>query len=310
METPLITEEGSSSAYGGGEDGAGNGGRRSKQFHRRSDAIAYGTRYQKAAALVDLAEDGVGIPEEVLNDTTFERAAKFYFIFIRFDFLWSLNLFALVLLNFLEVIFLVILACDALIYALYLSPVSVTFLPFRLAPYIRVAFITLTVRELRMCILTLAGMFGMYLNVLALSLLFLLFASWLAYVTFEDTQQGWTVFTSYGATLYQMFVLFTTSNNPDVWIPAYKNSRWSSLFFVLYVLLAVYFLTNLILAVVYESFKGQLAKQIVEMDSVRKSILEKAFSLIDNYFSDMAVGLSCVAQFNDVAVGSKLRCSV
>ncbi|XP_020098634.1 two pore calcium channel protein 1 [Ananas comosus] len=368
METPLITEEGSSSAYGGGEDGAGNGGRRSKQFHRRSDAIAYGTRYQKAAALVDLAEDGVGIPEEVLNDTTFERAAKFYFIFIRFDFLWSLNLFALVLLNFLEkplwcpkygqdtceergyfflgqlpyltsiqsliyevvtllvlafhtffpltyegfklfwkssvnklkVIFLVILACDALVYALYLSPVSVTFLPFRLAPYIRVAFITLTVRELRMCILTLAGMFGMYLNVLALSLLFLLFASWLAYVTFEDTQQGWTVFTSYGATLYQMFVLFTTSNNPDVWIPAYKNSRWSSLFFVLYVLLAVYFLTNLILAVVYESFKGQLAKQIVEMDSVRKSILEKAFSLIDNYKQGFLNKDQCISLFDEL----------
>lgn len=56
----------------------------------------------------------------------------------------------------------------------------------------------------------------------ALSLLFLLFASWLAYVTFEDTLQGKTMFSSYGATLYQMFVLFTTSNNPDVWIPAYK----------------------------------------------------------------------------------------
>lgn len=53
-------------------------------------------------------------------------------------------------------------------------------------------------------------------------LLFLLFASWLAYVMFEDTQQGKIMFTSYGTTLYQMFVLFTTSNNPDVWIPAYK----------------------------------------------------------------------------------------
>jgi len=53
-------------------------------------------------------------------------------------------------------------------------------------------------------------------------MLFLLFASWIAFVMFEDTQQGLTVFTSYGATLYQMFILFTTSNNPDVWIPAYK----------------------------------------------------------------------------------------
>ncbi|KAK7845064.1 two pore calcium channel protein 1a, partial [Quercus suber] len=124
--------------------------------------------------------------------------------------------------------------------------------------------------ELRATIFILAGILGTYLNVLfscllltaflelqALGLLFLLFSSWLAYVMFEDTQQGKIVFTSYGTTLYQMFVLFTTSNNPDVWIPAYKASRWFCLFFVLYVLLGVYFVTNLILAVVYDSFKDQ-----------------------------------------------------
>ena len=129
----------------------------------------------------------------------------------------------------------------------------------------------------------------------ALWLLFLLFSSWLAYVIFEDTIQGTTLFFSYPATLYQMFVLFTTSNNPDVWIPAYKwvawcwsffsgnivkcprkytsfypffsvmcflvisrSSRWSSVFFVLYVLLGVYFVTNLVLAVVYDSFKEEV----------------------------------------------------
>jgi hypothetical protein len=58
-EAPLITEaegeegrgfRGSTSA-GGGCSGAGRGGR---QYQRRSDALAYGDRYQKAAALVDL----------------------------------------------------------------------------------------------------------------------------------------------------------------------------------------------------------------------------------------------------------------
>jgi hypothetical protein len=49
------------------------------------------------------AEDGVGIPEDVLNDTRFERAMGFYFVYLRFDWVWSLNLFALILLNFLEV---------------------------------------------------------------------------------------------------------------------------------------------------------------------------------------------------------------
>ncbi|KAJ3670634.1 hypothetical protein LUZ60_008060 [Juncus effusus] len=337
--------------------------REEKQFHKRADAIAYGDRFQKAAALVDLAEDGFGIPEEVLNDARFEQAVKFYFVYIRFDWLWSLNLFALVLLNFLEkplwcskygnacyerdiyylgqlpylerseslvyewisfailvlqifaplsyeglnlykknsmnklkFILLFILACDMVLFAAFSSPI----LPFRLAPYIRVIFVIITIRHLRTCAVTLAGLVGTYLNILALWLLFLLFSSWLAYVTFEDTLQGKTVFTSFGTTLYQMFVLFTTSNNPDVWIPAYRNSRWSSLFFVLYVLLGVYFITNLVLAVIYDSFKEQLAKQIGEMDSARKNILEKSFSLIDNHKQGYLNKEQCISLFEQL----------
>eukprot|EP00262_Sarcandra_glabra_P018178 TRINITY_DN6452_c0_g1_i1.p1 TRINITY_DN6452_c0_g1~~TRINITY_DN6452_c0_g1_i1.p1 ORF type:complete len:795 (-),score=91.24 TRINITY_DN6452_c0_g1_i1:415-2649(-) len=365
METPFLHGASSSSS----SDSSVYYQKR-KDFQSRSDAIAHGTVYQKAAALVDLAEDGIGLPEQVLDldDSRFERAAKFYFIFIRFDLLWSLNLVALILLNFFEkplwcanytsdscndrdyfflgellyltsvqsliyevvtlfiliihtifpvtyeglqvywknpvtvlkVIFLLILLGDILVYTLYLSPVPISSIPWRIAPYIRVAFVVLNIRDLRACITILAGMMGTYLNVLALGTLFLLFSSWLAYVTFEDTQQGKTVFYSYGATLYQMFVLFTTSNNPDVWIPAYKMARWSCLFFILYVLLGVYFLTNLILAVVYDSFKDQLAKQVFEMDSMRKRILEKAFSLIDKSKRGFLDKEQCIHLFEEL----------
>ncbi|ONI17115.1 hypothetical protein PRUPE_3G138600 [Prunus persica] len=329
-----------------GGEGSGD---RLAVFRRRSDAITFGSPYQKAAALVDLAEDGVGLPEQILDQENFQSAAKFYFLYVRFSFLWAFLYFALIILNFLEkplwcaryteytcsdrdyyylgelpylnaveslifegitliilmvhtffpisyegfnlywknhlnrfkVMGLLLLVADLMVYVLYLSPTAFDSLPLRIAPYIRVIFFILNFRELRSCMLILAGMLGTYLNILAMWLLFLLFASWLAYVMFEDTQQGKIMFTSYGTTLYQMFVLFTTSNNPDVWIPAYKASRWYSLFFVLYVLLGVYFVTNLILAVVYDSFKSQLAKQVSEMDQSRKSILKKAFNLLD-----------------------------
>ncbi|KAF3444127.1 hypothetical protein FNV43_RR13817 [Rhamnella rubrinervis] len=336
MEKPLLSGETS-------------GHRRPSGFTRRSDAITYGSSYQKAAALVDLAEDGLGLPEQILDQSSFQSSSNLYFIFTRVDIIWTLNYFALIILNFLEkplwcakysvdscrnrdyyylgqlpyltgeesiiyegitliilmihtffpisyegfqihwksclnrfkVICLIILVADFVVYALYLSLVAFDSLPFRLAPYIRVVFFILSIRELRSTIVILAGMLGTYLNVLALGLLFLLFSSWVAYVMFEDTEEGKTVFTSFGTTLYQMFILFTTSNNPDVWIPAYKASRWFCLFFVLYVLLGVYFVTNLILAVVYDSFKGQLVKQVSEMDQLRKSMLQKAFKLLD-----------------------------
>ncbi|KAK1566935.1 hypothetical protein Q3G72_006282 [Acer saccharum] len=354
--------------------GSSDGGRRRKDassrlFHGRTQAITRGSAYEKAAALVDLAEDGIGLPEQILEQSNFQSSAKFYFFFTKFDILWSLNYFALIVLNFLEkplwcsrtattyscndrdyfylgqlpyltgaeslvyegitlillmihtlfpisyegfhiywnswinrlkVICLLILLADLLVYALYLSPVAFAFLPLRIAPYVRVVIFTLNIRDLRDSILILAGMLVTYFHVLALGLLFLLFSSWLAYVMFEDTQQGKIVFTSYGTTLYQMFVLFTTSNNPDVWIPAYKASRWYSLFFVLYVLLGVYFVTNLILAVVYDSFKDQLAKQVSKMDHMRRSMLEKAFKLIDKDNVGFLDKKQCIQLFEEL----------
>lgn len=53
--------------------------------------------------LLRQAEDGVGIPEEVLDQPNFENSAKLYFLFIQFDVLWTLNYFALLVLNFFEV---------------------------------------------------------------------------------------------------------------------------------------------------------------------------------------------------------------
>ncbi|CAA2987574.1 two pore calcium channel 1B [Olea europaea subsp. europaea] len=323
METALLV---------GGEGSSGD--QRWDRMHsfNRTNAIAYGTTYQKAAALVDLAEDGTGIPEEILDNSSFASSLKSYLIFIRFDFLWSLNYFALVVLNFFEkplwcsgycnnrgyyflgplpyltgaeslvyevsmqvlilcsvfqlllenvVLLLVLLIADLLVYIIYLSPVAFYTLPFRIAPYIRIVFFILNIRDLRDSIVILVGMLGTYLNILALWALFLLFSSWLAFVIFEDTQQGKTIFTSYGTTLYQMFLLFTTSNNPDVWIPAYKASRWYCLFFILYVLLSVNFVTNLILAAVYDGFKSELVKQVDEKDRTKMRILKKAFDLMD-----------------------------
>jgi two pore calcium channel protein len=54
-EAPLITEDAPErGAPSSGTSVAGVGAQSSKKYRRRSDALAYGDRYQKAAALVDL----------------------------------------------------------------------------------------------------------------------------------------------------------------------------------------------------------------------------------------------------------------
>ncbi|XP_027344097.1 two pore calcium channel protein 1 isoform X2 [Abrus precatorius] len=330
MERPLLTGETS-----------GVESFRPRGIHGRTDAIAYGTNFEKAAALIDLAEDGVGIPEQILDSSSFQSYARFYFIFTKCNVIWSLSYFALIVLNFLEkplwckkisahsckdreyfflgqlpyltdaecliyegitlvllimhtffplayegsrifwkntlnqlkVFCLLVLVVDVLLYVFYLSPLAFDFLPFRIAPYVRVVLFVLNIRELRETIIILAGMLDTYLNVLALGLLFLIFASWVAYVFFEDTIQGKTVFTSYGTTLYQMFLLFTTSNSPDVWVPAYKSSR---------------------------CFKSELVKQVFEKDRMRRTMLEKAFSLLDAHNLGYLNKDQCIRLFEEL----------
>ncbi|GFS41135.1 two-pore channel 1 [Actinidia rufa] len=63
------------------------------------------------------------------------------------------------------IIFLILLVADIVVYVIYLSPVAFYYLPFRLAPYIRVVFFILNIRDLRESIIILAGMLGTYLNV-------------------------------------------------------------------------------------------------------------------------------------------------
>ncbi|GJW08834.1 hypothetical protein Tco_1571257 [Tanacetum coccineum] len=148
------------------------------------------------------ANDESGMPVEILDLPNIQTVAKFYFTFVRFEIVWTLNYFALITLNFFEkplwcssvskvscsnrhyyylgelpylnsagslafeVILLLILAADLVVYILYLSPVAINTLPFRIAPYLRVVFFILYIRHLRDSIVVLAGMVGTYLNVL------------------------------------------------------------------------------------------------------------------------------------------------
>jgi len=52
-----------------------------------------------------------------------------------------------------------------------------------------------------------------------------------------------------------MLVLMTTSNFPDVMLPAYQISRLNALFFIIYLLLGLFLMMNLLLAIFYSNFK-------------------------------------------------------
>ncbi|XP_077509809.1 two pore channel protein 1-like [Amblyomma americanum] len=90
----------------------------------------------------------------------------------------------------------------------------------------------------------------------------------------------------YFSTLYDslvnLFVLLTTSNFPDVMIPYYANSKWAALFFVVFLLVHLYFLMNLVLAVVYERFSSLEKEKFRKLLLHRRKACHQAFRLLVN----------------------------
>ncbi|KAL3701106.1 hypothetical protein R1sor_019128 [Riccia sorocarpa] len=364
MDEPLIESGGRPEHIHHHRDDSSN-----NPFGGRTSAIVGGDVYQKAAALVDLAEDGEGIPTEVLEQENVKLATSLYFAYTRLEPFWNLTLAALILLSFFEVplwctgdfpnpcgskekyylgglpyltraesliceivifiilaiytffpilfmgkklfwsdplnsvkvVLLFVLAVDTLLDLFYVTPIGpISSLPVRVAPYVRVILVAVNLSEVRDSVKTLFQVLPDFFDVATLLVLFVLFSSWLGYILFEDTVQGTEVFTSFPATVYGMSILFTTSNNPDLWLTAYKQARISSLFFIVYILIGVYFVTNLVLAVVYDSFKGQLAEHFMSLEQRRNELLKTTFNLLDEHKTGFLDVRQCSALFKEL----------
>jgi len=76
-------------------------------------------------------------------------------------------------------------------------------------------------------------------------------------------------FGNLGRSFVSLFVLLTTANNPDVMMKSYNESRWSAAFFISYLSINLYFLMNLMLAVVYDAFTK------IEKEKFRRLFLHK-----------------------------------
>ena len=85
-----------------------------------------------------------------------------------------------------------------------------------------------------------------------------------------------TIWTS----IMHLFILLTTANYPDVMMPVYDCSPWSSLFFILFITVGLYFLLSLILAVVYTHFAARNAIISERMAQKKTKSLSHAFQLM------------------------------
>lgn len=111
---------------------------------------------------------------------------------------------------------------------------------------------------------------------------------WVGMIMFARTSEGYTDFFAWRQGFAQMWILFTTNNTPDVVMPAYNANRAYFWFFLIYLIITVFLLGNVLLARVYDTYKGVLTEYYKQFYQNRRDSTMKAYKLL----SDGPTGVS------------------
>jgi two pore calcium channel protein len=95
-------------------------------------------------------------------------------------------------------------------------------------------------------------------GVIGLLIMLLLFYSGIGMVLYKDSDEGKLYFSSFGEAFWNMLILLTSTNFPDVMLPVYQQNRWMCWFFVSFLLLGMFFLMNAVIDVFYHSYRKQV----------------------------------------------------
>jgi two pore calcium channel protein len=89
-------------------------------------------------------------------------------------------------------------------------------------------------------------------------------------------------FKSLGWACWSLLILLTGSANfPDVMVPLYNKHPATCIFFIVFLVVGLFFLTNLLLAVAYQSYAEQLEYNMHRFSEKRRQSMEVAFKLLD-----------------------------
>ncbi|XP_070205639.1 two pore channel protein 1-like [Littorina saxatilis] len=117
------------------------------------------------------------------------------------------------------------------------------------------------------------------LDMIILLLFFMLIFSILGFYLFSPIPQD-PYFKTIQDSFINLFILLTTANYPDVMMPAYAVSRFYAFFFIIYLSLELYFLMNLLLAVVYDTFSNLEKSKLRSLFLHKREACSHAFRLL------------------------------
>ncbi|KAJ3604188.1 hypothetical protein NHX12_028929 [Muraenolepis orangiensis] len=129
-----------------------------------------------------------------------------------------------------------------------------------------------------------------FIDILLLLLFFMVIFAILGFCLFSPNTSD-PYFSTLENSMVSLFVLLTTANFPDVMMPAYSRNRWSCVFFIVYLSIELYFVMNLLLAVVFDTFNGVEKMKFKSLLLHKRSAIDHAFQLLVSRQRPMGVSL-------------------
>lgn len=129
-----------------------------------------------------------------------------------------------------------------------------------------------------------------FIDILLLLLFFMVIFAVLGFCIFSPNTAD-PYFNTLENSLVSLFVLLTTANFPDVMMPAYSKNRWSCVFFIVYLSIELYFIMNLLLAVVFDTFNDVEKMKFKSLLLHKRSAIDHAFQLLVSRQRPMGVSL-------------------
>ena len=163
---------------------------------------------------------------------------------------------------------------------------------FRLSPYFRIAFVALYSPQLRRELKFLTKTLPELFKVLLLLTCYCIAFAWFGVVLFpNDGEEGKQYFHEFGSAMWNLQILLTTNNFPDVMMPAYAETRLYFFFFLIFTIGGIYFFINLLTGVVYSAYQDAKRQDVEDMIRHREEGIDAAFN--------------CCAVSKDLATGER-----
>ena len=119
------------------------------------------------------------------------------------------------------------------------------------------------------------------LAVLIIIFSFIGFFAFAGLFLFEGSFEGVLYFPTLGNAFYELTILMTTSNYPNIMLPAYNAHRYNCLFFMLFLTIGLYFFLNILLAIVFDNYKAHITTKVEQKNQRRIDLIEPFYRCYD-----------------------------